>query len=278
MWAICSNVNARVEKDFKDEKPGPAFYQIGSDGGLLQNTAILNDPADPAAMRLKLAPAERADVIIDFSQYAGKQLVLDNTNRDGKDGELAVPQLMLFKVLPQLTKPDVSQLPTSMKAIPILNPANASIARQIDLTQVDMGNNMQMLLLNGKAWHDPITERVQLGSTEIWKLVNTTGDMHPFHIHLVQFQMLDRTPFNADQYLKTGQFVVTGASQPPDSNELGWKDVLRLEPGMMTRIIMKFDTYTGFYVFHCHILEHEDMDMMRPFEVFKSPSPSPVQH
>jgi spore coat protein A, manganese oxidase len=255
--------------DEKDESPGPEFYQIGSDGGFMQKTAILNDPKDPKALRLKLAPAERADVIIDFSKYAGKTFILNNTNRDGKDGAIEVPQLMKIIVSDKVSAPDVSQLPLTMRPLEKLDPAAASLTRQMDLTSVDMGNGMQMQLLNGMAWHDPLTERVKLGSTEVWNLINTTGDMHPFHIHLVNFQVLDRTPIDPDEYLKDKKLVKTGPTQPPEDNEKGWKDVLRLEPGTMTRIIMKFNTYTGFYVYHCHILEHEDMDMMRPFEVYR---------
>ena len=87
-------------------------------------------------------------------------------------------------------------------------------------------------------------------------------------MHLVNFQVLDRTPFNAADYLRSGKIIVTGPSTPPDDNEKGWKDVLRLNSASITRIIMKFDSYSGFYVYHCHILEHEDMDMMRPFQVY----------
>jgi spore coat protein A len=91
--------------------------------------------------------------------------------------------------------------------------------------------------------------------------------MHPFHIHLVDFQVLDRTPYDVDTYLKTGQINYTGPAESPDPNEMGRKDVVRVVPRMVTRIILNFGPYPGYYVYHCHILEHEDMDMMRPYEV-----------
>ena len=248
--------------------PGPAFQQIGVDGGFLGKPAILNDPKDPHAPRLSLSPAERADVIIDFSNYAGKNLILDNINLDGVDGEMPVPQLMMIKVATQTRAPDLSELPSNFRAIQKINPASATVSRQISLSAVDMDHGMQMLLLNGKAWHDPLTEKIQNGSTEIWKLINTTTDMHPFHMHLVEVQILDRTPIDMTEFKKNGNILATGSVQPPDENEMGWKDVVHLPAGQMTRIIMRFNSYAGFYVYHCHILEHEDMDMMRPFQVW----------
>ena len=181
---------------------------------------------------------------------------------------MPVPQLMMVKVAAQTSAPDQSQLPVKFKPIQKINPASATVSRQISLTSVDMDHGMQMLLLNGKAWHDPLTEKIQNGSTEIWKLINTTPDMHPFHMHLVDVQILDRTPIDVAEYLKNGNVIAKGAAVPPDENELGWKDVVHLPSGQLTRIIMRFNSYAGFYVYHCHILEHEDMDMMRPFQVW----------
>lgn len=124
-----------------------------------------------------------------------------------------------------------------------------------------------MLTLNKAKWTDPVTEKPKLGATEIWEIANTLPDRHPFHIHLVNFQVLDRIPFDQAQYDKDGSIVKSGPPQLPELFEMGWKDVVRAEPGMVTRIIMKFGPYTGHYLYHCHILEHEDMDMMRPFDV-----------
>lgn len=114
---------------------------------------------------------------------------------------------------------------------------------------------------------DPITEKPKLGSTEIWSFMNITGFTHPMHIHLIQFQVLDRQPFNLDQYNKDGSIVFTGPATPPNPNERGWKDTIAAPSAQFTRVIAKFGPYTGDFVWHCHILEHEDYDMMRPFTV-----------
>jgi hypothetical protein len=97
--------------------------------------------------------------------------------------------------------------------------------------------------------------------------VDPLPDAHPFHIHLVDFQVLDRRPFDVDAYLKTGALTYTGSAVAPLANEMAWKDTVRVAPGQVTRVIMKFGPYPGHYVYHCHILEHEDMDMMRPYDI-----------
>jgi spore coat protein A len=246
---------------------GPAIYQIGSDSGFLENTAILNDPTDSHSPRLTLAPSERADVIVDFSKFAGKTLLLQNNSITDPDSELALPQILMFKVGAQVSSSDTSSLPMKMRPIPRLDPEQVAATRQIVLQQNNPSNGPQVMQLNGKLWNDPIEEKPVLGSTEIWELVNTTIIMHPFHMHLVQFQVLDRTPFDANAYASTGKINFTGPAVMPDANEMGWKDVVRTPAFMVTRIIVKFGPYPGYYVYHCHILEHEDMDMMRPFEI-----------
>ncbi|HWB96653.1 MAG TPA: multicopper oxidase domain-containing protein, partial [Bryobacteraceae bacterium] len=121
--------------------------------------------------------------------------------------------------------------------------------------------------LNGLPWSAPVTENPRLGSVEIWSLVNLTDDAHPIHLHLVRFQILDRRPFDVFTYLNDGKLRYTGAAVPPDANELGWKDTARAAPGMVTRIIIRFEGFAGRYVWHCHVLEHEDYEMMRPYDV-----------
>jgi len=122
-------------------------------------------------------------------------------------------------------------------------------------------------LLNGKRWHDPVTEDPVLNTTEIWTLVNVTDDAHPIHLHLVRFQILDRRPFDVSEYLVHKRIRYTGDAVGPEANEAGWKDTVRAAPGSVTRIIIKFEGYAGRYVWHCHILEHEDNEMMRPYDV-----------
>jgi spore coat protein A len=114
----------------------------------------------------------------------------------------------------------------------------------------------------------PVTENPVLDSTEIWELVNTTDDAHPIHLHLVRFQILDRRRFDvANYWMTSGKVRYTGEATAPEPGEAGWKDTVRADPGMVTRIIIRFEGFTGRYVWHCHLLEHEDNEMMRPFDV-----------
>jgi spore coat protein A len=264
--------NARTYKiklvNQADQSDGPAFYQIGSDGGFLQDTVVLNDPNDPDnTSSLDLAPAERADIIIDFSKNAGQNLVLANSERNPSENEPAIPELLLFKVGKKVSQPDTSALPLHFRPIPRMPESQATQTRQVVFNQMTMPDNSIMLTLNNKTWSDPITEKPLLGATEIWELINTLTDIHPFHIHLVQFQLLDRRLFDVANYLATGKIVFMADAMPPLPNEMGWKDTIKVYPQMVNRIIMRFAPFPGYYVYHCHILEHEDMDMMRPFQV-----------
>jgi spore coat protein A len=151
--------------------------------------------------------------------------------------------------------------------------------RNIEIEEIDHGDGSAMFRLDRRAWFYKKTDecgeywdyeidlKPVLGTTEVWNLVNVTKMIHPFHVHLVEFQILDRTPFDVAHYKATGEVVFTGPAVPPDANEAGWKDVVRASPYEMTRIIMRFGPYPGYFVYHCHLLEHEDMDMMIPFEV-----------
>jgi len=106
-----------------------------------------------------------------------------------------------------------------------------------------------------------------LGASEIWEFLNLTDDTHPIHLHLVRFRILDRRPIDVSARIYDKKLIYTGDAVPPDPNEAGWKDTVRVSPGASTRIIVKFEGYAGRYVWHCHILEHEDNEMMRPYEV-----------
>ncbi len=249
-----------------DGAAGPAFYQIGSDGGFLADAAVLNDPKDPDASRLSLMPAERADIIIDFSKYDGQKFTLTNTSQTADD-EVALPEIMQFRVGSRVKKADKSKLPLTMRAIPRIPTADASETRRIVFDRMQMPDGSKMLQMNDRSWNDPIEEKPKLGATEVWELANTLIDPHPFHIHLVQFQVLDRRLFDVAEYLKTKKMVYLGDARAPEPNEMGWKDTVKALPQMVTRIIMRFSPFPGFYVYHCHILEHEDMDMMRPFQI-----------
>ena len=123
------------------------------------------------------------------------------------------------------------------------------------------------MLLNQQHWCAPITEEPALDDVEIWNLVNTTDDAHPIHLHLVRFQILDRRRFDVSQFQMKRELRHTSRAIPPEPGEAGWKDTVRADPGMVTRIIVKFSGWPGRYVWHCHILEHEDNEMMRPYNL-----------
>jgi len=129
----------------------------------------------------------------------------------------------------------------------------------------DMQGNPTTMLLNNAHWDMPVTENPKLGSTEIWNLLNFTDDSHPIHLHMVRFQILDRRSFEPEAYYHDGKIQYIGDPIPPAANEAGWKDTVRADPAIVTRIIVKFEGFAGRYVWHCHMLEHEDNEMMRPY-------------
>jgi spore coat protein A, manganese oxidase len=228
---------------------GPSFQQIGTDQGLL--------PAPLRLDRVNLAPAERADVVIDFAPAAGRNVVMNNE----------AFTVMQFRVASKGSA-DTSSLPERLRPVPKIEESSAAKTRMLSLVEVDDPVQRPVtLLLNNTHWNMPVTENPTLDSTEIWGLVNTTDDAHPIHLHLVRFQILDRRSFDVAAYWATGQVKYTGPVIPPEATEAGWKDTVRADPGMVTRIITRFEGFAGRYVWHCHILEHEDNEMMRPFDV-----------
>jgi spore coat protein A len=134
----------------------------------------------------------------------------------------------------------------------------------------DQRGDSAVMLLNETHWSAPVTEKPILDSVEIWNLVNVTDDAHPIHLHLVRFQILDRRRFEPFAYQSQKIVRYRGGAVSPEPGEAGWKDTVRADPGMITRIIIPFAGYPGRYVWHCHILEHEDNEMMRPYEVIKT--------
>jgi len=231
---------------------GAVFHQIGTDQGLL--------PAPVKLERVDLAPAERADLLVDFSGAAGDQIVLNND----------ASAVMEFGVARKATSNSV-RLPKQLRTVEKIAESSAARTRTLSLVEVDDAVERPVtMLLNNAHWSMPVTENPRLDSTEIWGLVNTTDDAHPIHLHLVRFQILDRRAFDVAAYWSTGALKFTGPVQPPDPAEAGWKDTVRADPAMVTRIIARFEGFPGRYVWHCHILEHEDNEMMRPFDVVKS--------
>jgi spore coat protein A len=128
------------------------------------------------------------------------------------------------------------------------------------------------MMLNNTPWHSPVTEKPVIDTTEIWELINLTEDTHPIHLHLVRFQVLDRRRIDTNMFFDSRTVKFIGDVEPVEATEAGWKDTVRVPPGTMTRIIVPFRGYTGRYVWHCHILEHEDNEMMRPYEVVAAPT------
>jgi spore coat protein A len=180
-----------------------------------------------------------------------------------------------------------------------LNPATATKVRQVTLNEGfdAYGRLIQMLGTTvplaspsagfGRPYDSPATENVMAGTTEVWEVFNTTADVHPMHWHLVNVQVINRQPFQVSSLGSTqGGVNYTGAAVLPPATELGYKETVPMQPGTVTRIVMKFDLPTTpftvpssprfpapvgktnhEYVWHCHILEHEEHDMMRPLIV-----------
>ncbi len=280
---------------------GMKFIQIGSDGGFLPKPIILSS--------LLLAPAERADILIDFSgiKPGTPIILLNNAKAPYPDGSSPDPdtvgQIMQFKVSlnnPVSVKPP--KLPMKLNHIPELRP---TVKRLITLNEIEGNNGPTEVLLNGLKWSYPITEAPMVGATEEWMIVNLTMGTHPIHLHLIQFQVFNRQDMNTADYQKDWETrngmpplnhspelvpigpYLTGKPESPDGNEKGWKDTVRINPGQVTRIRVRFapqkvpagkvkpgENLFPFnpslgpgYVWHCHILDHEDNEMMRPYKL-----------
>jgi len=280
------------------------FTQIGTDGGFLPGPVVLST--------LLIAPGERADILVDFSEIEpGTSIILLNTaNSPFPDGEEPNPdtvgQIMQFSIPINCAEPiKPEKICDKLNNIPTLIPN--SPGRTLTLNEVIGENGPVILLLNGQKWEAPVSELPRVGSTEEWVIANLTMDTHPIHLHLVQYQLLNRQDFNVDEYKMKWEEMngmppfdhptqvlpvdcyLEGEPIEPDDNEKGWKDTVRMNPNQVTRIIVRFapqDTPTSFvkpginrfpfdptqgpgYVWHCHILDHEDNEMMRPFIVIK---------
>jgi len=281
----------------------PPMVQIGNDGGLLPSAVTVG--ADPAS-RLLIAPGERADLVIDFSDpaLAGKVVTLRNDGASPfPDGDQVDPlttgRIMQFRVAaaaPGTT--DTSAVPATPAAQVVLPAADAS--RVVDLQElVDVYQLLDPetgllqrrleLRLNGLEFAAPVTETPSLGAVEDWTIVNSTGDTHPMHLHLVAFQVIEKGSYDPSRYTPAAAgnmpVLAAGALEPDtdlegrvagdpgfdsaytvEPNEQGLKDTVRVPPGGYVVIRSRFDR-AGRYMWHCHILAHEEHDMMRPFEV-----------
>ncbi len=173
---------------------------------------------------------------------------------------------MQFRVI-QRTSEDTSTIPQFLSRIPRMSECDIIRTRDISFDVTTDHYNRLLFLLNNHDYMDGIVENPIIGETECWRIINAGLGVHPFHIHQIQFQVLDRIPFDTVTYNQTGRVRYTGEPELPLPGERGWKDTVQAHPGYVTRMIMRFGPYTGRYVYHCHILEHEDHDMMRPFDV-----------
>ena len=272
---ILNGCNARI---MNLDISGVDFWQIGAEGGMWDIPVLTK--------RLVMAPAERADVLVDFSNFAGQTLVLKNHKPQSPVSTPApeLPQVMQIRVGTTVSQPGPTTIPSSLpgRAANLGSPINT---RYITLNEIDPDEPTWFLNLNGEHFEAlPITETPKVGTIEDWVYINLTPDTHPMHSHLVTFQVVGRTPFDVQAYEEAYEGphgvpggidptpFATGPMEPPDPTERGFKDTVKANPGYFTTIRAKYDLPTGVnapqtYVYHCHIVEHEDNDMMRPFTV-----------
>jgi spore coat protein A len=232
------------------------FTVIGNDGGLLEQPAR-------GVSALTIGPAERYDVVVDFASYAtGAEILLENSApAPFPNGTVDVTQVMKFVVTNQAG--DTDPVPNTLRLIERLQEADAVVTRDFELKKSGLDAcGRSHWEINGLKWDD-ITEYPELGTTEIWRFINDSGVSHPMHMHLVFFQILNRDGFTRGA---GGEIIPNGTPQSPPLEESGWKDTAMVGPNEILRVIARFEDYKGKYAYHCHILEHEDHEMMRQFE------------
>jgi spore coat protein A len=272
--------------------PGVEVWQIGNEGGFL--AAPVNLTADHGN-RLLMALAERADVIVDFTNVPTGNYVLANVGPDepfgggvpGDDFEVADPgttgQIMQFRVVPAVgvdnsTPPQFLQLP-ALTPLPV-----ATVTRQLALIEEasegadeegeEVEGPVEALLGTVAAgvwtelkWMDPVTENPQVGATEVWEIYNTTADAHPMHIHEIAFEVVNREGLVLNTEGEVAEPIqLDGHITAPEPWETGFKDTVIAYPGQVTRVRALFSS-AGQFVWHCHIVEHEDNEMMRPYRI-----------
>ncbi len=273
--------------------PGVEVWQIGNEGGFL--AAPVNLTADHGN-RLLMGPAERADVIVDFTNVPGGSYVLGNVGPDepfgggtpGDDFPVSDPdstgQVMQFNVVPAVDVDDST--PPQFLQLPELTPLpEATLTRPLALIEkMGMGHDADGNEVEGpveallgtvkvdgfteeKLWMDAVSENPAVGATEVWEFYNTTGDAHPMHVHEVVFEVVDREGLVLDENDEVVEPIqLDGEITPPEPGETGFKDTVIAYPGQVTRVKALFDK-PGQFVWHCHIVEHEDNEMMRPYRI-----------
>jgi FtsP/CotA-like multicopper oxidase with cupredoxin domain len=298
--------------------------QIGTDGGLLVAPVPIPDQG------LVLASAERADILIDFSDLApGTELTLWNNapspfngafadpstaGTADLDGLLPYPEVLRFRVIdgprgalkpPTLLATDFQRLDRKqlegclVRAIALVEQESSREGEPSTLTMrelaesaaidesvitlvepgVDQTERVSHWRTVATRFEDKTNFFPMMGRPEIWRLINLTGDTHPIHVHLDAFQVINRQPAAVEvpdsgitdtgtiATVRIGQKLNDGIPHALDANELGLKDTVRVNANEVVDILVRFETFAGRFMYHCHILEHEDRDMMRPFVV-----------
>ncbi len=252
--------NSRVYNFGFDD--GRSFLQIATDGSLLE--------APVRRQRVRLAPGERAEILVDFEANSGAVLMsypdrsaatgrgsgamMRMMGMDGNNQTLRIMELRAGKL-----EASNRQLPQRLSQVPNWRPAQANRTRRFDLQGMGMmggamrGGMMNMWRINGRSMKlSRIDEIVKLGDIEIWEISNSSSMLHPFHVHDIQFRILTRN------------------GRPVQAHERGLKDTVVVDPGETVRVIAKFEDYADPnipYMYHCHNLEHEDTGMMGQFTV-----------
>ncbi|MBC5772476.1 multicopper oxidase domain-containing protein [Pontibacter sp. KCTC 32443] len=263
-----------------------SFVQIGTDNGLL--------PAPVAHNQLLISPGERKDVVIDFSNPAlwGKTIILRNNAQSPfpkgtPPNPNAEGQIMAFRVSKPLnTAYPLTSVPGNLRASAMFDHDTPAKTRKLILFEgTDEFGRLKAML--GTFEHgalgfvEPITENPNLNATEVWEIYNTTPDAHPIHLHLVTFQVLNSQKFKVDfddeEKGTVSKVRLIGQPKAPEPGQNGRKDTYPIAPGEVTRLIAKFDR-EGLYAWHCHILSHEDHEMMRPYYVGNMPDHMLASH
>jgi spore coat protein A len=283
--------------------PGVDAWQIGNEGGFLAAPVNITDEH---GNRLLMGLAERADVIVDFTNVPVGNYVLGNVGPDepfgggnpGADFPAADPestgQVMRFNVVPALgvddsTPPQYLQLPaitplppeTFTRQLALIERAAAGVVEEEEGEEEVEGPVEALLGTVGadtidqttpagvwteRKWMDSVTENPAVGATEIWEFYNTTADAHPMHVHEVTFEVVNREGLVLHDEEVVEPIQLDGQITEAEPWESGFKDTVIAYPGQVTRVKARFDR-PGQFVWHCHIVEHEDNEMMRPYRI-----------
>ncbi|XP_043700759.1 multicopper oxidase LPR1-like [Telopea speciosissima] len=284
-FRIINASNARFFRFFLTN--GMRFIHVGSDSAYLARPVMVK--------KLLLGPSEIADVIIDFSNSTSEWVILANDAAypypSGDPTDEINGKVMKFVIKGQ-REVDMYRVPAELIKYPAPDVSSASTTRYIVMYEYTSSiDEPTHLYINGRSYEEPATEMPRAGSTEIWNVINLTEDNHPLHIHLGLFVVLNQTELvNVDEFrecmMKMNDAVkcqvrkyARGKQIRVPTHERGWKNVFKMTPGCLTRILIRFSyihsnasypfdaTAEPGYVYHCHILDHEDNVMMRPLKI-----------